>query len=1162
MLFKYLIKNQKYTASVELIDFFALYHIIELYTCYLSRKKNLIKIIMIYNKTKTLLKLSKNEVKNTKTSLFKNLTNNFLLNYELLYNEIVNRLLLNSNTNQNGNLIIIDEINIYTKEFLEKIKYFFDIAFKRPLDVIDLAKSFKKLKRKANVDFLVSKENKFTYTCIIMGYIYEEIFNEQITKNYNISELILSFEELLTYHYNYDKTILILCDVNSSLFLIKQCGKDIINVKGQHFEKIFPEYFQKEGKKRLMKVLSETQANYFEFYYHHQIKHSIEKFKMKFLGIPSLDVDNAFIYIICNYSIEKDNILIFENHYYNHVVCKVLVSCSETVADFLKIKQKDIKKTLEDKNYICSDDLFNKETLLIDYNAIQTCMSKKLGYHLFEYSKDNKILKVSFKEKVEKYEVYIIHEQRKKKENNSINNNNEANNSTYNSLVTSESKNDPNFKNDKFGSIDLKGNEGSTNLELNFTQTGQSSSARTQSSISTYINELIQLKEARAYKFEKFSKYTCYLISFNILILSVIIFFLVYELINNISLETLYGVITYYNNFQGYFYITALSVFSLACISDDLEEKKCTNTFVQYSDNLQLQLNLTSNQKVYDYIARELVIKSDYVISSLKQWESDKNIISSKALENTLNENLNFDALEENNNTINVVTIPLTFEEAIRRFVNVVTLIIGSNDYLTSPVYPISSDGSGFLDMSNAMKSLNEQGSYLYESQKWYYTMILNYQKFILRLLSIGDILYEYFEDKVTKTLNEILIFIILFILLHILMMGICFVFVFKFKEIHLDFFILIYKKITDVSFIKYYKEKIALLLHLLEFYKEKPNTITSQLNKIKQLELARNKQDKRRHSKEDEVINITIQEQNNLDEKKLNQIYNNHIIFSYIVQVFIIFLLYILLCIVFYFVISNSINNLSLMNKYSQGNFDISNKLYINLGLTQIMLLTNQTETMISDFFNLNLANSKETTKYISENIEETIKLIIEVDQMQKMYPYFLSINTLIDTNCDTIYEHFNDIFIEEMLVRYPENDYLNLFKQFCHSLESLHRYEDPRLTMLIVTYKNKKLLEMFVDRKLETYAVISNDELIYSIYSEVLLLVRPFRRYIAEDLSKIVINNIISNYMLMLVVFLIINFSYEMFILFMIKQRIINSIISMSKEIIVVATAFECML
>jgi hypothetical protein len=249
-------------------------------------------------------------------------------------------------------------------------------------------------------------------------------------------------------------------------------------------------------------------------------------------------------------------------------------------------------------------------------------------------------------------------------------------------------------------------------------------------------------------------------------------------------------------------------------------------------------------------------------------------------------------------------------------------------------------------------------------------------------------------------------------------------------------------------------------------------------------------------------------------------------------------------------------------MNKYSQGNFDISNKLYINLGLTQIMLLTNQTETMISDFFNLNLANSKETTKYISENIEETIKLIIEVDQMQKMYPYFLSINTLIDTNCDTIYEHFNDIFIEEMLVRYPENDYLNLFKQFCHSLESLHRYEDPRLTMLIVTYKNKKLLEMFVDRKLETYAVISNNELIYSIYSEVLLLVRPFRRYIAEDLSKIVINNIISNYMLMLVVFLIINFSYEMFILFMIKQRIINSIISMSKEIIVVAKAFECFL
>ena len=1189
MLFKYRIKNQKYTASVELIDFFALFHIVELYTCYLSKKKNLIKIIMIYNKTKTLLRLSKNEVKNTKTSLFKNLSTTFLLSYELLYNEIVNRLLLNAKTNQNGHLIVIDEINVHTRVFLNTIRNFFNVGFKRPLDVIDLAHSFSHLKKKVDVDFLVSKENKFTYTCVLMGYIFEEIFTEQITRSYSINDLIFSLEELLTYHFLNDKTILILCDVVNSLFLIKQCGKDIINVKEQNFEKIFPTYLQKEGKKRLMTILSDTQANYFEYYYHHQIKHSIEKFKMKFLGIPSLDVDNAFIYIICNYKIEKDNLLIFENHYYNNTLNKVLISCSETVENFLKITHNDIEKTLEDKNYISSNDLFDSNTNIINYNSIYKCLTKKLGYQSIQFS--DRILNVIFKEKVDKYEVYAIHEKKEKKVTSKKGETDEIseNNNDYTDDKTDKT-NSFNSKLTSSGFEDDMVSPHTIGLPTQTAITGVSSSTHTQTSISTYINNLANIKEEKTYKYRKFSRYTCYLISFNILILCVIIFFLVFELINNFNLEHLYAVITYYNTFQEFFYITALSVFSLACISDDLTQKICENSFVTFSNKLNEELNLNENQKIYDYISRELYIKSDTVISSLKQWESDKNMIQSKELEVTLSENLDFDALEENNSVISVVTIPLTFEEAIRRFVNVVTLIIASDDYLNSPVYPISSDGSGFVDMSNAMAIKNEQNTYLTDTQKYYYTMILNYQKFILRLLSIGDIVYNYFEDKVSKTSNEILIFVLLFIVLHIAMMGICIIFTIKFKEIHLDFFILVYQKLSDTSFILYYKEKIEILSNLLDFYKDKPHVLITKLNKIKQKEMVRNKKELQTRARENGHSNINdnlsmsglainngmgnastalmpsttqyIIEQCGVDKSKLNEIYNQSIIFNYIVQIFIIFGLYMVLCIIFYVIISGNINNLSLMNKYAQGNFDISNKIYINLGLTQIMALTNQTESMLSEFFNLHLANSKATTKYISENIEATILLIIEVDQMQKLYDFFLSINELIDTNCDVVYEYFEDLFIEEMLERYPENNYLTLFKKYCHSIESLHTYEDPRLSMLIVTYQNEKLLEMFVNRELKTYADISNDDLIYTMYSQVLLLIRPFRRFITNNLTEVVINTIINNYMVVMIIFLVINFAYEMFILVMIKCRIINSIISMSKEIIVVAKAFECFL
>ena len=51
-------------------------------------------------------------------------------------------------------------------------------------------------------------------------------------------------------------------------------------------------------------------------------------------------------------------------------------------------------------------------------------------------------------------------------------------------------------------------------------------------------------------RYKQFFRYTYYLITFNIVILCIIIIFLVIELMNNVDLETTFEVITNYYDFQ------------------------------------------------------------------------------------------------------------------------------------------------------------------------------------------------------------------------------------------------------------------------------------------------------------------------------------------------------------------------------------------------------------------------------------------------------------------------------------------------------------------------------------------------------------------------------------------------------------------------------------
>ena len=1160
--------------------YFSFYLIFELYESFLSRKKNLIQIVYIYNKIKMLSHKNMRgfSIKNEKSkNMFTQLSINFFINLDVLYHQIIKTLSPNgrehyhnnSNNTPNGNsssqnfnyLINIESVSQAIKYFIDRLLFFLNSKDKTPQELFILSHNFTTLRNKVDFNFLVSKENKLNYSCLIMAYIMEEIFNDKIGKNTYVTELIHSLDDLLDYKYNEDNIILTLFDVLNSNLLIKQCSKHLIHLKGSNFSKLFPKFLSSEGNSKLLRTLTQNEDNYFEFYYCHKDIATTEFFKMKFMGLPSLKNKLVnMIYVVCTFLIEKENFLIFKKHFNENAKHKILISLSENMSVYFKLSQLELNELISNNTYITLWDICKDDSTIIDRkkinNFFRNCLQKK-DYRI----EGKKRLVLILKETINNYEVYYVREKEK-------------------STLTA------NFFTivDEAKQTILTQCKEETNIDFKFqvTQTNISSSTLTGSVFSTYNRTIKAIKNEETLKYQKFFYFTYILISFNVIIVIVLMIFLYLQLSNNTYLKNTFIVITNYNDFQSYFYHTALSLFSLTCNADYLEQTECDNQFTIFCLEFSLAHGLTENELMNEYLAREMSYKSDIVISALKQWENDKYQVHSDALNELLNENFIFTVIEEVAHELSISNVKISFEEAIRRFVNTIYVIPTFETYLTSVIWTITYKNDNEIDLTNIKLGkpikTDKNDPYLTEVQKYYYMMILNFQKYLKRMLNVSDILFEYYADKINVTSLQILIFIIIFWVLHILMMMLSILFVFRFKSLHMNFFIMIYKKLLNKTFLTYYFSKIEQLTILLELYQENPNKCLNNLYQLRQKEKTRLDQVKKLKKKQKGAVDIVDESlesaenseliiermdietwsQLNINKNILNKMYSKTKITTFIYEIILVFTSYILFTLMFYFIIINSVSRLSLMNSYVKNNYDVSNQLYLNLALIQIMSLTNQTQEELQQYFNPE--HSTPGRKYITDNIEELFNKINDVEKIENNQKSFKSLSDLLELTCESIYNDMNDPIISLVIEGFPQCEYKQLLIEYCKAYSNLQEYTNEKMTLKIITYKTSTMLNEFVDRTYETYAKISNSIKLYQIYTEILMIARPLRRYLYTYMGEVVIENILRNHNILMIVFLVCNFVYESILLYIIQFQIINNIIRNSKEIIIVAKAFEC--
>ena len=1152
-IFSYIIKDNILIIGRKDNEFQMFFHLIELYCTFVNNKKNFITTILKYH---LIMTRCKNKNLNDKISK-QRFPKNFLVNLTLLHHEISNLFAASNDSMYLSYIIQIDSFLKHINCFFDKVNGFFQFEIKDPKHFLSLSNSFTHLRKKVNCKFLSSKENRSKYSCIIVQYVMESIFNDRVNKGYYLNDVLFNYEDFLEQKFRDDNIIFALFNVKNASIVIKQCCKEFIDLKDNNFKTLFPSYLREEGHKRLFNVLTTKNDDYFEFYYQERKKGFIEKFKMKFMGLHSIGTNQLSLYILCQYLIEKKRILVFKNNYQSVVPKKILVSFSDNMSSILKIIPNQLKHSEESKNALTKNDFFSTNSKIIDVKRLKKKINEKLQIQNVHITM-KKPLSIVLTEVIGQYEIYNVQEV-------SVGVRFVPSNSIITTLNPySQKENSDSSKSNNTFNFEFE----QTHLEMN-------SSVMTGSVFSTYTKTIRSIAKDHSQRYKHFYFYTHLLLAFHVFIFIIIGIYLAIQLTNNIKLENTFTVLKNFNDFQSYFYHSSLSVLSLTCNADYLTQTVCVNQFTEFCFNFSLENGLTEKEMMNDYLAKELPLKSELVINALKVWENDRYTIDCPELDDILNQPFIFDTIDEDGfHELKIISFNLTFEEAIKRIVNTMYQIPRYDNHLTAVIWTITMDGDGYYDLTNIKLDKEPiNGMYLTPVQKLYYDMLINFQKYLLEMLLMTNALHKYCEDIIYLAFLENTIFFLVFLGFHLFMFSFGIFFIKKFKDLHMGFFLLIYDKISSKEFITYYFNKIEKLKILIDLYREVPNKIMRDLEKSKQNEAKRIKSEFTVSKDEDSVPTTPlpnaqgqVPKSSLIDKNKLNYLYILQVVFPFLGKLLFLFIGYFILCFILYFCLSTNYNNLKLMNKYIKYQYGVSNNIYLNLALLQVMSLTNQTDVQMIEYLNktdssYGMLNHSLNNGYVRKNLQKTLEDLSYINKLEQTHSIFYSLSSIVDLRCDSIYKELNDPIITSMTEDYPESDYIALLSKYCYVYSSLRSYSDEKMTLSIITYKTGKVLDLFIDQTYETYAVITNCLLIYQIYTEILMIVRPIRRYLYIHLLTKIIDNIISKYNMWIFIFIFFSVLYELLILFVVKIKVIKRIVHLSKEVIIVTQAFECL-
>lgn len=1079
--------------------------------------KSIFKINVKFQRIKKIFLFNKAQY--FKSFHFISFMDNFDLNLKVLYKGVIkNQYYTNSENKKFLYLIKVDEIANCLRKMLDKLDTFLTLRLDTPQEVFNLSRTFSELKNSTDFGFLISTNMKLNYQCMLCDYILEEMLNRKSDKSVNLSENIHQYDEFLNVSYQEDTFILSVYDAEDNTLRIRQCSQEFNSLKGEKFTHLFPKYIRKEGRAKLNHYILKAHSQIFHFYVDYN--ECVEFVRFSFFSLPVFP-DTNLIYLGCVYRLEKEKIIIVQRKRGTLREQRRILNMSEKMKAFCEVSAFDPERMMRHSKY------FDKERKELRISCRGTII--------------NAALKETIGNCIDVIHIYEEQDIKKKK-------------SSTQYLISL---------------IEVQGNTtvGSVSVKINNTATETSTSVMTKGSQSLISNKNKKERSKKIDKMKGFYLYSYYILFFNVLMLIVLSVFLSFELVNNEVLKNFFGIITNFNDYQNYVYHSSLSLFSISCVAESVSDTSCKNKFKDISEEFIKKFGLSPNQQIYEFLINELSIKSNLILQSLNTWIQNKNSIKSEEVQRVSSDDFDFYSVQEIEGRIITNRKTITFNEAMKRYVDLLSIVPMMDNFLNSPIYIISSDGKDYVDLTNILKDKDPQDSfYLNESQRYYYIILINFQKYIMQLLSVGIALFNEYKSKLNYTKVEIYLFILGLVLFHLVIIGVIISFIFKYKKIHINYYNLIYEKLCDNNFIIYFKKKIGTLGQLLKLYNKNPVFLIDSINKLKIEEEERVYKELKAkttpgNDENDEKANRTTKTpEMNFDKKAVDKIHTQILCFEYIQKTFFWLLMYLILEVLFLTYIRERINRLLTTNVYSNYNYKISNYMFINLCLLQLMSFTNQTD---SDFFNYfsSTLDKDDKNGFVNEKIKDLLHLIKDIEALEENSSQFKEVKKALgNISCDTIYMEFNDPIITGVNDYYSEIDYIEMLKKYCSTVPEISENRNEKFMYDSIIYSQDKLLRMFTDQSYETLSKINESDLLYNLYSSVLMVIRPIRRFVYTYMKDEIISKQISAYSLTIIIFIFINFLFDCGFLIYIKILVIDSIIDKIKEILLIADSFGC--
>lgn len=714
---------------------------------------------------------------------------------------------------------------------------------------------------------------------------------------------------------------------------------------------------------------------------------------------------------------------------------------------------------------------------------------------------------------------------------------------------------------------------------------------------------------------QRMNKFTIFSLIFCIFLVFYCLFFLAIGMINNNNIRKLYLIRNNFNDFRYFFYHTSMNFFfNLAINKNDLSYlgnhetstsivSGVNNNMTDYSNGTKIFNNqtMTTNKNIESlffekfkdnkaitlsiskFVVQELAVKLNILRDIYVNLQNA--IYSSHykdSLDGIFNHKTKFYQINKVGDKLSVSYLEKYFFETVNIFFNhgkVIVDNISNTNYIYLSIINAKNDKVDFgnIDLS---------GIILTEVQIKMYEIILNYLHYYKNFIEIGDMMNTFFSDSLTDVFNStyLLSFILMGIHLFLFFGG---VFIVKFLHKIISQNDKMLCASNDEENIKFMREKLKSIKNLSLLFVENPRSLVLSINAkraeyMKKLCASIEIKNKRKLYKDkynrdyeaefgsngpnnSTLVSLNVadptQTENHraLGNENIKEISHGSktgvsyldklaILIPFMQLILVLFLLYYIYNMIFYVVFRSSYSDFMLTSDFANQNTDLDNKMMNNINLLCTMMILNKTELDVS--YDL----SGEKNKIMMELLTNILNIRTSITKYKKINSKFQSIEEFENVlmNCTYIYSNLNDTIFYDLQQINIGGNLIESLTAICYSYSFM---KTNRIDSIFdeISYNSLHLYNLY-DTSNKTYNEISNiyeNYMFYDVFIIFMFIFRPIRKFSSDYVYNNIIASSSNNYLVLTIVYLILNILVDLFIFYIINRMVVKKISDINKHL-----------